>query len=92
MVFKLFNFGSFYAVDTGKGEIEIVINWLFPQWEKFYCPSYGYHTGQQIGENAMVVITATAFILEIFVPNMDGMGSRTPTFIISNFLRTTDGK
>ena len=49
------------------------------------------HTGQQIGENAMVVITATAFTLEIFVPNMDGMGSRTP-IIQSNFLRTTDGK
>ena len=47
------------------------------------------HTGQQIGENAMVVITATAFTLEIFVPNMDGMGSRTP-IIQSDFLRTIE--
>jgi len=42
MVFKLFNVGSSYAADTAKGEIEIVINWLFPQWDKFYCPSAGY--------------------------------------------------
>jgi hypothetical protein len=31
-VFKLFNVGSFYVAATAKGEIEIVINWLFPQW------------------------------------------------------------
>ena len=42
MVFKLFNVGSFYAADTGKGEIVIVINWLFPQWDEFYYPSSGY--------------------------------------------------
>ena len=47
------------------------------------------HIGQQIGENAMVVITATAFTLEIFVPNMDGMGSRTP-IIQSKFLRAKE--
>jgi len=42
MVFKLFNVGSFYVADTAKGKIEIVINWLFPQWDKFYCSSAGY--------------------------------------------------
>ena len=44
MVFKLFNVGSFYVADTAKGKIEIVIviDWLFPQWDKFYCSSAGY--------------------------------------------------
>ena len=41
-VLKLLNAGSFYAAGTAKGKIEIVINWLFPQWDKFYCPSAGY--------------------------------------------------
>jgi len=40
------------------------------------------HIGLQIGENAMVVITATALTLEIIVPNLDGMGGRTPIYLI----------
>jgi len=41
-VFTLLNVGSFYAADTAEDKIEIVVNWLFPQWDKFYCPSTGY--------------------------------------------------
>ena len=42
MVFKLFNAGSFFVAAIAKGKIEIVINWLFPQRDRFYCPSAGY--------------------------------------------------
>tara|TARA_B100000586_G_C19942619_1_gene356184 strand:- start:330 stop:656 length:327 start_codon:yes stop_codon:yes gene_type:complete len=78
-VFTLINVGSFYAADTAGCTIEIVVNWLFPQWDKFYCPStgYPYRPGSQnkcIGSYHC----QKEFTLEILMPIMNGMGGRTP--------------
>jgi len=38
----------------------------------------------------MVVITATAFTLEFIVSNMDGMGGRTPIYLIKYLERQNE--
>ena len=38
----------------------------------------------------MIVITTTAFTLEFIVSNMDGMGGRTPNYLIKIFERQNE--
>ena len=77
-VFTLLNVDSFYAADTVKGEIEIVVNWLFRNRICSTAHPLATHIGLEAGENALDVIIADAFTLEILMPSMNGMSGRTP--------------